>query len=267
MTDSQYSTIEIQTLTEVRQYEYFKGAVYTQMQRLLTGRDPKTGRRIDVPRFPIHPKELMELRLGRTGSKGDKEDARNEFILTNAAVIPNPDGEDVKFVIGHPLIYKLKLETKLNKYGCLPINSQQYKRFYGFKLTASQARTLQSDIYALPKVRREFLQFLAEYDTKLADLYIRSVERSARGKFEKDVLGLSPPLYKGFHLLGFDSVGVVLDFDPQYDDVMTGSDIDGLDHLDSEDTTIIGVATDPELVAQKMRISLYKLLKYLLKIL
>ena len=61
--------------------------------------------------------------------------------------------------------------------------------------------------------------------------------------------------------MGFDSVGVVLDFDPQYDDVMTGSDIDGLDNLDSEDTTIIGVATDPELVAQKMRISLDKLLK------
>ena len=59
----------------------FEGKIYNQMQRLLSGRS-LDGRQIDVPRNPISPKELMELRLGGK--------YRNEIVTTNFCMLTEP---------------------------------------------------------------------------------------------------------------------------------------------------------------------------------
>src|SRR3989338_8947176 len=132
MIEQQYATVEINI--KVRKYQPFEGPNYIQMQRLLTGRDPNTERRIDVPRLPISVKILGIGRLGRIESEIDTKYLRKYYMGTSTAVIPNPEGNEVKLVNEHPLIYTLTPETRLVDYN-LPVTVEQYKRIKGRELT------------------------------------------------------------------------------------------------------------------------------------
>ena len=246
MTEPNYATVELKT--NVRKYQLFEGPNYIQMQRLLTGRDPNTRRRIDVPRLPISVKVLGMERLGRINSPDDTFYLRNNYVDTSAAVIPNPEGNEVKLVNEHPLIYTLTPKTKLVGSN-LPVTVEQYEEIKGRELTREQANALRNDIYALPNLRRQIWEEdFFEGDVELTNDYIADVEETTGRKFERDVMGLYLPLNKGLRswCVGWLSLR---------------SDAGGNLNLGNASGRLVGVAAEPQLVAQKMGISLDELIR------
>ena len=154
MAKQKRATVSIQIVKDVEIYKVFIGPDCKLMQILLANEEDKG----QLPRLPISPKQLMELRLGVVGEEDDKEDSMGHFVDTNTVRLPNPKGEDIKFVHEYPLIYALTPETQLVN-GYLPITSEEYKKAKGFHLTSRQANAFRRNPHALPEARREFINF------------------------------------------------------------------------------------------------------------
>ena len=250
MAKPQYATVPLQIVTSVRRFQPFEGSNAKLMNRLLTGRDLESGIRVDVTRLPISPKQLMEARLGRIESDSDTAYLRSRYVNTSTAVISDPDSDAVVISPDNFLIYKLTPETRLVNSN-LPITPTQYAQSQGFRLTADQVRTLRDNAYNLPKLRRQFWEeCAAEGDTKLAVDYIGDVERTTGLNFNENAMGLYVPSSKGLRLLGVNSV-----------DGNNRSNANGYDDLGDDYGRLVGVAAEPQFVAQKMGISLEELTK------
>ncbi len=247
MANDQYATKELKVVTNLRVLQPFEGSNHRVMKRLLTGKDEK-GVKVDFTRLPLSPKQLVQARLGRLegANEADQQYLRGVYVDTSTAVLPNPSGDDVKFDPEHPLVYCLAPETKLNPYN-LDITQEQYDSSTGFRLTAEQANELRNKPYALPKVRRDFLEAQLEGDTKLTDDYIADVEKSLGMKFD-NVMGLWLPQNKGLRLLCVGRIG----------DLRSGAL--GYGNLDFNIGCLVGYVAEPQSVAKKLGVSLDALL-------
>jgi len=212
--------------TQLRKYQDFYGSNKASMQRLITGQD-KDGNQIDVPRELITPNQLITVRLH--GKAGDKKEYRGKYVDTDLAVIPNPSGDEIKFVHRHPLVRTLNKDTKLAN-GAMPITQDHYDDNDGFVLTGDQAKQLRENPYALPDIRRDCWKF-ALGDEDLMKDYEADICDSLSLDFN-EVMGLYVPSTAGLRLLCVGSVG---DFDRSF--------ADGDDYLGGFGR-LVGVARD-----------------------
>ena len=236
---------------DVMNHKLFQGAIYKTIQRLITGKN-EDGIKLDLPRLPMSTKQLVEGRLGKLrkltyATKADMSFLGFNFLDTCTAVLPNPNGNDVKFEHEHPLIYTLNPKTKLNSSYTLDITQEQYDSSKGFKLTAEQVNELKNNPYALPKVRRAFWEYQFEGDIQLTKDYITDVVRNLEMGFDYS-MGLYLPLSKGLRLFSVCNV----DSNHKSNAVSNGN-------LDYNSNCLVGVLTDPELVAEKTGIPLEEL--------
>src|SRR3989338_4070617 len=98
MEQHQFQTVNF--VIPVRRFKPFEGANHKRIPELLTGKDTN-GIQVDVPRELISPKTLMEARLGITGTEADRTYLRNNYVDTNVAVLPDPNGDAVKLIPKH----------------------------------------------------------------------------------------------------------------------------------------------------------------------
>lgn len=176
---------------KIRRYKPFEGQIRAKMPEL-----QKEGREL------ISSKKLEELRLH--GKEGDKQYLRNSYVNVAVAVVPNPSGDEIKFVHAHPIIYTLKADTALER-GAFPPAQEHYDGHDGFVLSGSEVSEFRNDNYALPSRRRAFWEFLAEGDAKLAKDYEQDVCQTLDLTFD-EVMGLWLPNTKGLRLLGVGAV-------------------------------------------------------------
>lgn len=188
-----YATVQV----SLRRFQAFEGQNKLQMQRLITGKDPKTGEQVDVRRELITPAQLFEQRL--RGEEGDKAYLRANYVDTRLCVVPNPDVDEIKLVHGHPLIYSLNDKTKLVQ-GAMPVSQDQYQTTNGLVLTPSEVTEFRNNRYALPKKRKEIFEFAADGNTELATEYREDVCKSLGFDFN-NVMGIYLPTTKGLRLL------------------------------------------------------------------
>ena len=243
--DQNYATRQLQVVRELRVFQPFEGSNAAKlMQRLLTGKDER-GTKVDFTRLPMTAKQLAQTRLGRLegANEADQNYLRGVYVTTSTAVLPNPRGDDVKLDRDCPLVYRFTPKTELDPRN-LAITQDQYELNTGFKLTVKQANELRSNSYVLPKVRRAFWEDQFEGDVQLTRDYIADVEQTTGLKFDENAMGLWLPRSKGMRLLGVDRVD---------DDYWSGAS--GGSGLDS-DGRLVGYVAEPQLVAQKMGVSL-----------
>ncbi|MFA4887075.1 MAG: hypothetical protein WC595_02600 [Candidatus Nanoarchaeia archaeon] len=227
MAQNQFQTVNF--VIPVRRFKPFEGANHKRMPELLTGKDAN-GMQVDIPREIISPKQLMEARLGRIGTESDQTYLRTNYVNTNVAVLPDPNGDAVKLVPRHSLIYGLNPTSELEDYN-LPITKDQFEAAEGFVLQPELANTLRKDPYAVSNRRTAVWEFLAEGDTSLRKAYEEDVTKTLEMPFEK-VMCVYVPLNKGMRLLGVDD---------NY-----GSDASGYDNLDSSSGRLVGVAPEAQ---------------------
>jgi len=170
---------------EVRKYKPFEGRNIDQMPILLA-----EGRTL------ITPKQLIKVRL--SGMPGDKENLRDNYADVDVAVLPNPDGDDVKLVIAHPLTKTLSPNSRLKNSG-LPITHEHYDSHEGLVISGSDANEFRNNPYALPNKRREVWEFLAE-GQDLSNDYEKDVTESLGLNYD-NVMGLWFPDTKEMRLL------------------------------------------------------------------
>ncbi len=166
----------------VRKYQLFDGPEVYMMPRLLA-----QGRTL------ITPIELMMARL--YGDEADKQ-YLNTYIVVNVAVIPNPNGGELKYVHKHPLIYGLNPNSRL-EFGFLPVAMKDYNQYEGYVLSKSEVNEFINDPYGLPDKRREFL---ADGDADLARNYEQHVCETLESSFDK-VMGFYMPLNRDIDFL------------------------------------------------------------------
>jgi len=192
---------------ELRRFQEFYGKNIDFMQRLLTGQD-ENGEQVDAPRTLITPKELAQIRLGQLGSVNDRLEYRAKPVDTAVAVIPDPSGSEVKYVLNHPLIATLAKNTKLVK-GALPIDQDDYNNHDGFIITGEQADAFKANSNANPDLRRELFKYLFKYKD-LAQEYEEDVIRSLGNPSFDQVMGVYIPDTKGLRLLCVESIGIYI---------------------------------------------------------
>lgn len=188
---------------ELRRFQEFYGRNTNLMPRLLTGRD-ENGNQIDAPRTFITPNQLAQVRLGKLGTPEDRSEYRAKYVDTAVAVIPNPSGPEVKYVLNHPLIATLTKNTP-SVQGALPVSQEDYDNHYGFTLTGEQADAFIEDSYANPTLRRELFQFVFEDDGDLTREYEQDVTANIGHPFNA-AMGVCLSDNKGLRLLGVGSV-------------------------------------------------------------
>jgi len=237
MTESQFETkkgIIGESLIESRVFAPFFDANHKLMQRLLTGEKNGNGQPVDFPRLPITVSKLEQVRLGRLGANGDREQLRKTNICTATLVLPDPNSNAVMTVPEHPLIYVLSENTELEENNIpitkieeelikklsyrfirsegrnLPITKDIYEASrelpYSFEFTIEQANELRNKPYSQPKVRRAAWESWNKGNLKLLDDYIKDIKKSIRCKFNKYAMGIVMPQNNGGRLLYVDCV-------------------------------------------------------------
>jgi hypothetical protein len=94
------------------------------MPRLQTGEEKS--QKVDSPRLPINVSRLEQVRLGRFGEKGDRNELRNTYVHVAILVLPDPKSDAVMTVLEYPLIYLLSENTQLERRN-LPITKDMYE--------------------------------------------------------------------------------------------------------------------------------------------
>lgn len=244
MTNTEYAMVPLEVVPMVRKYKPFEGQNYKQIQRLLNLNRNNLTEKLDpndVARLIISPKQLMIACLGRIGSPKDTKYLISNYVDTSTAVLSDPSGDEVKYSKEHPFTFSLTPETELNNDDNLPLTQKEYDLSEGFTLSREQANALRNNIYAVPKVRREAWNSFADGDEKLVDDYINFVEQTTGYKFEKSAMGLYIPSSKGLRLL---FIRGVVGFGK--------SDAFGDGRLGEDNGRLVGVATESQLVGQKI---------------
>jgi hypothetical protein len=73
-----YKTRRLPVVRDIREYEPFFGVIPNVMPRLQTGEEKS--QKVDSPRLPINVSRLEQVRLGRFGEKGDRNELRNTYV-------------------------------------------------------------------------------------------------------------------------------------------------------------------------------------------
>jgi hypothetical protein len=224
MSESQYGIVTV--TEEVRIYKPFEGRIIDNMPKLVA-----EGRKV------ISPKNLMVQRL--SGLEGDKDFLTRNYVHTSLAVIPNPEGDEVKLCHNVPSIYGINAESKL-KDGALKINQEFYDNAEGLTLTGSEVKKFSEKNYSQPKTREKVWEHFAEGDTKLSKEYKDFVCKKLNLSFD-EVMGLWMPQTKGLRLLCVGSVD---------DDNRSYADCDYI--LGNYDSRLVGVrAPEAQVVARE----------------
>lgn len=192
MADAQNEIVVQANGEKVRKYKPFEGKSIDKMPELLA-----------EGRMLITPKQLETARL--SGFEADRQYLRGVYVSVDVAVIPNPHGKEVKYVYGHPLILTLNPNSGLTNHGALPVSQEHYDDYEGFVLSKSEVKEFRNNNHALPNRRREFWEFLAEGNVKLARAYEKDVCDTLGSRFD-NAMGIWMPKTKGLHLLCIGSV-------------------------------------------------------------
>jgi len=138
-------------------------------------------------------KTLMERRLGSV-----RDTFRNNYFHIDLSNVRSPTDEEVKVVLSDPLVDTISPQSNIVS-GGLVISPEDYAEREGLVISGSEARELQSNVYALPSKRQAFWELVAEGDTQLLTDYRKEVAR-VTDKPEDKVMGVYPSLRPGLRL-------------------------------------------------------------------
>jgi hypothetical protein len=198
------------------------GRVVDLMPHLLNGTDQWTRAQVDIGREPIDGKHLMAERVYGSHEK-DKALLKYQYVIIADSFIGDPSGSgEVLFVRYHAdttvndLVRSLNPASQLVGWS-LPLagDPSRARDLYAtiksqggvFVFSPDVAQALRTDMYSLPKIRREFWERMADGDLRLERDYEAMVQKETRRPFGR-IMGIYPAGVKGLRPLWISAVGV-----------------------------------------------------------